>query len=162
YRFLKEVASECFMPVAYAGGVRTSEHIRRLIQTGIEKVVINSMALHHPEFIRQAANDFGSSTIVAAIDVKKNLLAKSKVYDHIKKAVTSEDPIAYAQRLEESGAGEIFINNVDLDGTMKGYHIPLIKSIAQAVSVPVIACGGCKSKDDLRSAIVDGHASAAA
>jgi len=162
YEYLKEIASECFMPLAYGGAVRSIEQIRHLIQSGIEKIIINTQALENSDFVRSACETFGSSTIVGAIDVKKNIWGKTKVYTHVKKSTIDMDPSAFALKLQQLGVGEIFLNNVDRDGTLQGYDLDLITRVTQAVDVPVIACGGAGSIDDIDNAINKAHASAAA
>jgi imidazole glycerol-phosphate synthase subunit HisF len=162
YEYLKEIASECFMPLAYGGGIRNDGQIRKLIQCGIEKIIINTIALADPTFVKHVCSMFGSSTIVAAIDVKKNLLGKYQVVSHAGVKVKQTDPVQYAISLRDAGVGEIFLNNVDLDGTMKGFDIPFIKSITSAVDIPVIACGGAGSLDDVFKVIKEGHVKAAA
>jgi cyclase len=162
YDYLKEIASECFMPLAYGGAIKNTGQIKQLIQSGIEKVIINSQALVDPEFIRTASEAFGSSTIVGAIDIKKNFWGKYHVYSHVKKDVLNMDPVKYATDLQSLGVGEIFVNNVDQDGTMNGYDVEIIKKICKSVDVPVIACGGCGSLQHLESVILEAGASAAA
>lgn len=162
FGYLKEISSECFMPLSYGGGVNSLERIKRFIQTGIEKVVVNSAAIARPGFLKEAAETFGSSTLVAALDVKKNLLGAYKVFDHLRNSLTSLDPVQYALSLQQAGAGEIFLNNVDRDGVMNGYDVAFISTITQQLSIPVIACGGCESYLDLKNVIIEGGASAAA
>lgn len=162
YSFLNELSSECFMPLAYGGGVRKLDHIQKLIQSGIEKIIINSVLLDNPGFIKEASNAFGSSTVVAAVDVKKNIFGKYKVFDHRKKTTTSLDPTQFALQLQELGAGELFLNSVDLDGTMQGFDLAFIQSIARSLTIPVIASGGCGSLTDIKNVIETGEAAAAA
>lgn len=161
YEYLKEIASECFMPLAYGGGVTNLGQIRRLIQSGIEKIIINSAALSRPEFVREATEKFGSSTIVAAIDVKKNLLGRQYVYSHTKKSTVPLDPMEYALKLRDLGVGEIFLNSVDHDGTMQGYDHRLIKLVADNIDVPVLASGGAGKLEDIFNVINNSHAAAA-
>lgn len=162
YNYLQEVASECFMPLGYGGGVKNIQQIKRLIQSGIEKIAINTQAYTNPDFIKEATEAYGSSTIVGAMDVKKNLWGKYHVYVKGGTVNTNMEPVEYAQRLQQLGVGEVFLNNIDRDGTMQGYDIELIKRISQAVDVPVVACGGAGKFEDLIEAIKDGHATAAA
>jgi imidazole glycerol-phosphate synthase subunit HisF len=162
YEYLKEIASECFMPLGYGGAVGSIDQIRKLIQSGIEKVIINHSALQNPDFVRAAADAFGSSTIVGAIDVKRNLFGDYKVYSHVKKSALDISPLAHAQNLQKLGVGELFINSVDNDGMMKGYDLVLVGKITDAVDVPVIACGGAGAIEDIEKVISEGHASAAA
>lgn len=162
YDYLKEIASECFMPLSYGGSVKSIHQIKKLIQSGIEKIIINTQALDNPSFVKEATDTFGSSTIVGAMDVKKNLLGKSLVYSHVLKKTLSIDPVKYAQQLESLGVGEVFVNFVDHDGMMNGYDFDLIKKITDAVYVPVVACGGCGSIRDIDKVINESNASAAA
>jgi imidazole glycerol-phosphate synthase subunit HisF len=157
-----EIASECFMPVAYGGGVRSLEDVKRIFGLGIEKVAINSFAVERPEFIREAADRFGSQSIVVAIDVKKTLLGGYKVFTHGGRKATSLDPIKHAVRMQELGAGEILLNSIDRDGTLQGYDVDLIRRVTSAVNVPVIACGGAGKVEDFGAAVKEGGASAAA
>lgn len=162
YAYLKEIATECFMPLAYGGAVKSVDQIRKLIQNGIEKVIINHQALENPAFITEAADAFGSSTIVGAIDIKKNFFGNHQVYSHVKKTTLPLDPVKHAQNLQSLGVGELFINNVDQDGVMKGYDLSIIKKITEAVDIPVIACGGAGSIEDIEKVINEANASAAA
>lgn len=162
YQYLSEIASECFMPLAYGGGVKSIEQIKRLIKSGIEKIIINTSGLHDPMFLKQACNIFGSSTIVAAIDIKRNFFGRHQVFSHAGLKIRESDPIKYAISLQESGVGELFINNVDLDGTMKGYDITLIKKITEAIDIPIIACGGAGNLEDIFKVIRESNVSAAA
>jgi cyclase len=162
YNYLREIASECFMPLGYGGGIKDVAQIKKLIQSGIEKVIINTAALTDGEFIRQACETFGSSTIVAAMDIKKNLFGKYQVISHAGVKVKQSDPLQYAAWLAERGVGEIFLNNVDLDGTMKGFDISVIKSVTALVDIPVVACGGAGSIGDIFKVIKDAHVAAAA
>jgi cyclase len=162
YELIAEIAGECFMPVAYGGGVRTLEQVRKLIRSGVEKVVVNSAAYASTEVIRAAADVFGSQAVVGAVDVKKPLfggwkpMAKSGTVD----AGVALD--AHVQALVKAGAGELFINSIDRDGMMGGFDLELIRGVSSAVDVPVIACGGAGSVDHLREAVQRGGASAVA
>jgi cyclase len=162
YKVLSEIASECFMPVTYGGGVQDVETIRKLLSLGIEKVAINSHAVTRPEFIRAAAEKFGSSTIVVSIDVRKRLFGRYEVAIHGGRKGTGLDPVEFAIKMEQMGAGEILLNSIDRDGTQEGYDIELIKSVTSAVGVPLIACGGAGKIDDFRAAVKEGGASACA
>jgi cyclase len=162
FDYLKEIASECFMPLAYGGGVKSIGQIKKLIQSGIEKIIVNHEALQNPEFITAATDAFGSSTIVGAIDIKKNFFGNYNVYSHVKKSTLNLDPVKHAENLQKLGVGELFINNVDHDGLMTGYDLNVIKKITATVDVPVIACGGAGTVHDIEKVIVEAHASAAA
>jgi cyclase len=155
-------ASECFMPVCYGGGIRSIEQIRRLFSLGIEKVSLNHSAYEERQLIREASEQFGAQSIIVTIDVKKNLLGKYQIYDHVSGKTKKEDVASYAKEVANLGAGELLINSVDKDGTQKGYDTLLLKTISSMVSVPVIACGGAGSLDDFRKAKAEGGVSAAA
>lgn len=158
---IEDIASECFMPMAYGGGVRTIEQARSILRLGVEKIVLNSVALEEPEVISRIADLAGSSSVVVSIDAKKKMLGGYDSYIRGGTKRTGLDPMALARQAEQLGAGEILINSIDRDGTMKGYDLVLIEQVAKAVRVPVVACGGCGSIDDLESAL-DASASAAA
>jgi cyclase len=162
FGFLSELSSECFMPLAYGGGIQTLDQIQKLIQSGIEKIVLNSALLDNAHFIQQASKAFGSSTVIAGIDIKKNIFGKYKVFNHRRKVATDLDPLQFALQIEGLGAGELFLNNVDFDGTMAGYDLPFIKSVADVLSIPIIACGGCGSMTDIKAVLTTANAAAAA
>lgn len=162
FELLSAVTDECFMPLTYGGGIRCVEEIRRLFSLGIEKVAINSAAAENPEFIREAADLFGSQSIVVSIDLKSSLLNKSVVYIRSGTIKTKYDPISYAVEMEEMGAGELLLNSIDRDGTMEGYDLDLIRKISDAVGIPVIACGGAGDISDFGKAVKEAGASAVA
>ncbi|MCZ8216667.1 MAG: AglZ/HisF2 family acetamidino modification protein [Cyclobacteriaceae bacterium] len=159
---IKELASECFMPFAYGGGITTLDQIRDILKVGVEKVILNHIILSNPDFVTEACKYFGSSTIVGAMDVKRDFWGHLKVYDHIKKKTINQDPNTYAKKLESLGVGEIFINDVDRDGTFKGLDIETISSINKTLTTPVVACGGASDlaniKDLIRTSGVSGVA----
>jgi cyclase len=152
-------AEVCFMPLTVGGGVRTLEDIRALLLAGADKVSINTAAVHRPEFVKEAAEKFGSQCIVAAIDAKKGEKG-FEVFTHGGRRATGIDAIAHAQRLVSYGAGEILLTSMDRDGTKSGYDLPLTRAIADAVTVPVIASGGVGNVGDLVRGVTQGHASA--
>lgn len=160
--FVRQVGDEANMPFAIGGGIRTLKSIQELINAGAEKVVINSYALESPNFIREAANTFGSSTIVVSIDVKKTIWGTKRVYNKNNRKASYHDPVGWAQQMEALGAGELLVNSVDQDGLMQGYDLELIRMIAEAVTIPVVAAGGAGSLSDMRAAIQGAHASAVA
>ena len=162
FAFLSEVANECFMPLAYGGGVRDLEDIKRIFSLGIEKVAINSYALENPSFVEKAAAVFGSQSILLSMDVKKNLFGKYRVYGRGGRNGTDHEPAAWAACMERMGAGEILLNSIDQDGTMEGYDTTLIRKVTEAVVVPVIACGGAGRIQDFKMAVEKGGASAVA
>ena len=162
FGYLKKIAEECFMPLCYGGGISSKSDIKEIIQSGIEKVSINSAAIENPEFIKAASEDYGSSTIVVAMDVKRNVFGKYTIFTRSGSKNTHIDPVEHAVRMQEYGAGELLINSIDRDGTYEGYDLTLIKSITSSVDIPIISCGGASGFDDLVSVINDGQASAAA
>lgn len=157
-----ELATECFMPFAYGGGITAIEQIRSILKLGVEKVILNKSVIDDITFLSKAEKEFGRSTLIVTIDVKKNIFGKYKVYDHVKKSTTDKDPVEYARAVERAGAGEIFLNNVDRDGTYEGFDNDIVRKITSIVSVPVIVCGGASSLEDFRAAAHDAGASAVA
>lgn len=161
YELIAEMAGEAFMPVSYGGGIRNIEQIRRLIRLGVEKVVINTLATESMETITAAAEIFGSQAVVGAVDIKRKLLGS---YVVVSKSATLETRLNLYQHIEnmvDAGVGELFINDVDRDGTMDGYDLKLIKSITHS-TVPVVVCGGAGSNEHLREGLQIGGASAVA
>jgi len=159
---ISEIATECFMPLGYGGGITTVDQIQEILETGVEKVVLNTSAVHDPQLVKEAARRFGSQAIVASIDVRKSWLGRYRVEVRGATEKTGYDPVHLARELERLGAGEILLNSIDREGTFSGYDVPLIRSVADAVRVPVIALGGAGKVQDFRTAVVEGGASAVA
>jgi|SRR5579862_1528118 len=149
FEMIEEFASQAFMPLTYGGGISTVEQIRRIFAIGIEKVVIGSAA---PDgaLISAAAAVFGSQSIVAAVDVRKSLFGRRDVWVRSGTRSLSVDPCSYAVRMQDFGAGELFVQSIDLEGARSGYDIPLMTEVSAAVKIPVIACGGAGTLDDIR------------
>ena len=161
FGLVEEIVSEAFMPVAYGGGVTSVEDARRLLTLGVEKVSINASAVERPDLINELSDRFGASTVVVSIDARK----KRRKYDVVTRNAsrsTGLEPAAWAAEAQRRGAGEILINSVDNDGAMQGYDLDLIRAVGDAVSVPVVACGGAGSTGDFAKATQMGHASACA
>ncbi len=162
FELVSRMSREAFMPFGYGGGVRNLEDMSRLFKLGVEKISVNSYAIENPDFIAEAANSFGSQSVVASIDVKKDASGKYWVFDHRTYITTKLDPVEFAVLMERKGAGEILLNSVDKDGTFDGYDIDIIKKITQSVRIPVIALGGAGKLEDFREAVKTGGASAVA
>ena len=160
YDVVTRTAEQCFMPLTVGGGVRTIEDIRRLLLSGADKVSINTQAVKEPDFVRRAAEKFGSQCIVVAIDAKASVPGKFGVFTHGGRTPTDLDAVAWARRMAASGAGEILLTSMDRDGTKDGFDIALTRAIADAVPVPVIASGGVGTLDHLVEGVRLGHASA--
>jgi len=157
---VRRTADVCFMPLTVGGGVRTLDDIRALLLAGADKVSINTEAVKRPDFVREAAEKFGSQCIVAAIDAKETAPGKFEIFTHGGRTPTGIDAVAHAVKLVDFGAGEILLTSMDRDGTKAGYNIPLTRAIADAVPVPVIASGGVGTLDHLVEGVRDGGANA--
>lgn len=162
FDFVKGIAEEANMPFSVGGGITNVTQISELIKAGAEKVVLNTVATQNLDFIKEASETFGSSTIVVAIDVKKNWLGKELVFSHGGTRSIGKSPKEYAQELEFYGAGEIIIQSIDHDGMQNGYNISLIKTISEAVTIPVVALGGAGKVSDFKKAFEEGYASSMA
>lgn len=162
FEYLKDIASEAFMPLSYGGGISNLEQIKKLFFIGYEKVIINTSFIQKPELIREAAEFAGSQSVVVSIDVKNELLGKRSCYINDGKTKVNIDPVQLAKKAEALGAGEILLNSINRDGMMQGYDIKLVKDIVDTVSIPVIACGGAKDIFDFKKVLQEGGAHAAA
>lgn len=163
YNVIESVTEESFMPFTAGGGLRSVQDVRELLKAGADKVTLNTEAVRHPEFIHEAAELFGNQCIVVSIDARETPSGGYEVYINGGKEPTGLDPVAWAKRAVELGAGEIMITSIDRDGTMQGYDLALVKQMVAAVSVPVIASGGAGNPEHLVQAIQAGaHAVAAA
>jgi cyclase len=162
FEAIAEIASEAFMPMAYGGGITKLEEVKKILLSGFEKVIINKSLHTNLNLVTQAANLVGSQSVVASIDVKKGLFGGYKVYTDNGKKSTKLSPIDFAKTVENAGAGEILINNIDADGTYKGYDINLIKDITSSVNIPVIVIGGAGSIEDFAKAKQAGASAVAA
>ena len=157
-----KIAEECLMPLTVGGGIRSLDDIRELFNAGVEKVVINSYAVTNPLFVKKAANQFGSQAIVISIDVRRHHDGSWGVFTKGGSFPTGIDPADLAVQMESVGAGEILLTSIDYDGTMRGYDIEVIKYVSDAVSIPIIACGGAGSLEDFERAVKEGGACAVA
>ena len=157
---VQQTAEACFMPLTVGGGVRTLDDIRKLLLAGADKVSINSAAVANRDFVRQAAEKFGAQCVVVAIDAKAVAPGKWEIFTHGGRKPTGIDAVAFAREVTALGAGEILLTSMDRDGTGKGFDLALTRTIADAVTVPVIASGGVGTLDHLVDGIRDGHAAA--
>lgn len=157
---VSRTAEQCFMPLTVGGGVRVLEDIRTLLLAGADKVSINTAAVHRPEFVAEAAHKFGSQCIVVAVDAKRSGGDRYEIFTHGGRKETGIEAISWCQRMVELGAGEILLTSMDRDGTREGFDIELTRSVADSVSVPVIASGGVGTLDHLVEGIQAGHAMA--
>ena len=157
---VRRTAEVCFIPLTVGGGVRTLEDIRALLLAGADKVAINTAAVSRPEFVRDAAEKFGSQCIVAAIDAKKGEKGNYEIFTHGGRRPTGIDAVEHARKLVRYGAGEVLLTSMDRDGVKSGYDLDLTRAVADAVPVPVIASGGVGNAQDLVDGVIKGHASA--
>jgi len=161
---VEQVAGEVFIPLTVGGGIRTSADIRRMLNAGADKVGINTAAVFNPEFVKEAADRFGSQCIVVAIDAKRVSAADEtprwEIFTHGGRKATGLDAVEWARRMVDYGAGEILLTSMDRDGTKSGFDLALVRAVSDAVRVPVIASGGVGNLDHLVDGIVQGHADA--
>jgi cyclase len=162
FAVIDDIAGEAFMPMAYGGGITSLEQIRRIMSLGFEKVILDTVTYDDPAVVRDAVSVYGSQSVVACIDLKKKLFGGYDLYTHSgtrRRGIRLED---HLDRLIACGIGEVIVNAIDRDGTMSGYDLATIKAVASRVTLPVIACGGAASLDDLARAVAEGGASAVA
>ncbi len=161
FRLIQDIATECFMPFGYGGGIHDIETASKILKMGSEKVVFNSAATNL-KLIENAAEVFGSQSIVISIDVMRSRSGKYQAYSHSGTLNTKKHPAEFAQEVETAGAGEIILNSINRDGTMKGYDLKLIENVTKAITIPVIALGGAGTLQHFKDAIEIGGASAVA
>ena len=161
YDLIEQFAGECFMPLAYGGGITTVDQARRLFSVGVEKVAVQTSALANLELVTGITSRYGNQSVVVAVDIRKNLLGRYRLYSSATGKMLDQDWLLFLKMAVDAGAGEILLNAVDRDGVMGGVDLPLIKSAAAGCSVPLIAVGGVGSLADIKAA-VDAGASAVA
>ncbi|OPX92386.1 MAG: Imidazole glycerol phosphate synthase subunit HisF [Pelotomaculum sp. PtaB.Bin104] len=154
------ISKTCFMPLTFGGRIRTIEDIHDRIARGADKVTINTRAVETPDFITEGARIFGSQAIIVSIDVKQHENGTYEVFTNHGKKPTGMDPVQWAKDVEKLGGGEIFLNSIDRDGTAQGYDLELIRSVAETVNIPVIACGGVGRFEHFVEGITIGKADA--
>lgn len=162
YATVADLAAECFVPFTVGGGIDAVDKIRRLLRAGADKVVINTAAYARPGLLREAADTFGSQCVVGSIDARSMPDGTHQCYSHCGRTPTGKTPAEWASELQESGAGEILLTSIERDGTMQGYDLELVRSVAGAVTIPVIAAGGAGSYEHMYDALTSGKASAVA
>jgi cyclase len=161
YDLIAQFAGECFMPLAYGGGIRTIEQARQLFALGVEKICLQTAALEDASLISRLADQFGQQSVMVSVDIKKDLVGRHKLYASATGKTLSKDWIDYLRQAVQSGAGEVLLNAVDRDGMMQGMDLVMIRRAAESIAVPLIACGGVGSLADIKAA-VDAGASAVA
>jgi cyclase len=162
YKRIEEIAGEAFMPMGYGGGIKTLDDAKRVFDCGFEKVVLNSVLLKNPGLVEAIGNIYGAQAVVGSIDYKKNIFGKSKVYSMSGSKKMGYEPVEWAVKLQEYGVGEIMLNSIDRDGTWSGYDLDMIKTVSEKITVPLIACGGAGSVQDLKQAVSVGASAVAA
>ncbi|WP_394210629.1 AglZ/HisF2 family acetamidino modification protein [Enterovibrio calviensis] len=149
YKMIENLAAECRMPLCYGGGITSLEQALRILSLGVEKIALSSAAVENPQLISEIAAQVGRQSVVVVADVKKKLFGGYKVFTHNGNRAINVDLFDFVKQAEELGAGEIVVNNIDLDGTMKGYDENLVKQLKEIVSVPLTICGGASNLDDI-------------
>ncbi|MGN0170895.1 MAG: AglZ/HisF2 family acetamidino modification protein [Lachnospiraceae bacterium] len=162
FDLLNNIVSEAFMPLAYGGGIKELDEAKKLFRMGFEKLIFNTTLTTNKKLIREVVTYAGAQSIVASVDVKKNIFGREECYIDCGQKNIKKSVVDYLKEIEELGVGEILINSIDNDGMMKGYNIELIRSVTANTNLPVIACGGAGSLEDLKSAIRLGGAHAVA
>ena len=161
-KILTDIANECFMPLGYGGGVRTLDQAKSIFDIGFEKIAVNTYAVERPEFMTELAKYYGNQAVIASIDIKKGFLGKNLVQTYSGRHRTILDPVAWAKELESRGAGEILLTAIDREGTWSGFDLELVNSVADAVSIPVIAHGGAGTLAHIGEVVRQAGASAVA
>lgn len=159
---IRSIASEAFMPIGYGGGVRTIEQVRSVIRCGFEKVVLNTALHRTPGIAAEAAREFGAQAVVASMEVATSLFGGAKVMTECGRLATKWTPVEWAKRCEELGCGELIVTSIDRDGSMEGYDLEVLRRVAEAVTIPVIALGGAGTVAHLRAGIAAGASAVAA
>ncbi|MEG7524102.1 MAG: AglZ/HisF2 family acetamidino modification protein [Chromatiales bacterium] len=162
FQLISEIASECFMPLAYGGGVSNIEQIGQLFRLGVEKVSLNTAAFSNPKLVREASSRYGNQSITVTIDVKKGLFGKPGAYYYGGTKKSGYTPVDAALKMEDQGAGELLVNSINRDGTFSGYDLETLAEISSSVEIPVIALGGAARIEHFSEAITQGHADAVA
>ena len=159
---IRDISGECFMPLTIGGGITDVEQVRKILRAGADKVAVNSAAVENPQLVADIAREFGSQCCVVSIDAKQTGAGQYEVYTRGGKQPTGKSPVDWAREVEALGAGEILLNSIDRDGAMQGYDIELLKSVADVVSIPVVAAGGAGEPKHFSQVFRVAHVSAVA
>jgi len=162
YELIDEIADECFMPLTVGGGIRSVEHVRRLLKVGADKIAVNTAAVENPELLREIARRFGSQCVVVSIDFRCHPDGHYEVFTRSGTQPTGKDPVTWAKEAEEHEAGEILLTSIERDATMIGYDVELTRKVCEGVSIPVIASGGAGEYEHMAEVLKEGKASAVA
>ena len=160
FEMIEKISSECFMPLAYGGGIKTIEQVKKIFRIGVEKIIINSAAINDYNFLKEIINFVGSQSVIISIDVKRTIFGKYKVYSHQLEKNIETDLLDLLEIANEVGVGEVFINSVDRDGMMNGYDIELLNLVSSNINMPLIACGGAGNITHLKEGLNKGGAHA--
>ena len=160
FEMIEKISSECFMPLAYGGGIKTIEQVKKIFRIGVEKIIINSAAINDYNFLKEIINFVGSQSVIISIDVKRTIFGKYKVYSHQLEKNIETDLLDLLEIANEVGVGEVFINSVDRDGMMNGYDIELLNLVSSNINMPLIACGGAGNITHLKEGLNKGGANA--
>lgn len=156
FSLIEEIASECFMPLCYGGGITSVKEAEQIFSLGVEKISVNTGFLKNYKLVKELSRVFGSQSIVGAVDIKSNLWRKRQLYNYSKSRALSTNVVDYVSLLEDQGVGELFLTDVDREGTFRGFDLELINKIASKINIPTIAHGGAASLEDLKDAFEAG------
>lgn len=160
FELIKDLSSECFMPLSYGGGINSIDHAKKLFDLGVEKIALNSSAINQPNLINQLSKIYGSQAIIGSIDVKRNLFGNRQVWSCSGLINTKKDPVKWALELEDRGVGEIFLTSIDNEGTWNGFDLDIIRRMSQSIYIPLVAHGGAGNLNHIKDAIDISGASA--
>ena len=156
FEILSQIASECFMPLSYGGGIKDFDTAARIFNMGFEKIVLNSVVFEKPELVTELANHFGSQSVIVSIDFKKDFFGRTNMYSHSGTKKQKGDLIEFSKRIESLGAGELLLTSIDQEGTWHGYDLITLKVISEAIDIPVIVNGGAGDLRHFEDAISNG------
>jgi len=162
YQAIRNIADECFMPLAYGGGISTLDQVKLVFELGVEKVILNSTAIANPDLVTEILEHFGSQSIIISIDIEKSLFGNWRVRNKYNPTASTGKPLQFALDMERAGAGEILLNDCSRDGMMSGLNLPLITEISAKLSIPIIAIGGVGCLQDIRDGFLAGASAVSA